>query len=393
MSVKDSILPSPAMVVWSVAAVLLLAAGSPPVQAQDHTLLPGFRVPESEPEVSDREVASYGIYTFAGLRVSGDGGPAVEAWLDSPRGVAVDLAGNLYIADTYNHRVRRVDATGTITTIAGTGERGFSGDGGPASQAQLDFPYDVAADRAGNVYIADSYNHRIRKVDATGTITTIAGSGGWGFGGDGGPAVEAQFREPEGVAVDGLGNLYIADTYNYRIRKVDATGTITTIAGTGERGFSGDGGPASQAQLSAPYDVAVDGAGNVYFADNTNHRIRKVDAAGTITTFAGTGEKGFSPDEGPAVEASLGYPRGVAVDGPGNVYIAAGSRIRKVDSTGTITTIAGRGGFFGGDGGPAVEAQFHYPSGMAVDVAGNLYIGCFFREVLLRAEDFRPKAA
>ena len=319
---------------------------------------------------------SYGIDTFAGLRVSGDGGPAVEAWLDDPRGVAVDLAGNLYIADTYNHRVRRVDATGTITTIAGTGEYGFGGDGGPASQAQLAFPDDVAADRAGNVYIADTYNHRIRKVDATGTITTIAGSGERGFSGDGGPASQAQLSEPGGIALDEAGNVYIADTYNHRIRKVDATGTITTIAGSGERGFSGDGGPASQAQLSAPFDVAADGSGNVYFADYTNHRIRKVDAAGTITTFAGTGETGFSPDEGPAVEASLGYPRGVAVDGAGNVYISPGGLgIGKVDSTGTITTIAGTGGYgFGGDGGPASQARFHYPAGIAVDVAGNLYI-------------------
>ena len=318
------------------------------------------RIPE--PGVSDSEVASYGIDTFAGLRVSGDGGPAVEAWLDRPQGVAVDLAGNVYIADTYNHRIRRVDATGTITTIAGTGEYGFGGDGGPASQAQLAFPEDVAADGAGNVYIADSYNRRVRRVDATGTITTIAGTGESGFSGDGGPASQAQLIEPEGVAVDGLGNLYIADTYNHRIRKVDATGTITTIAGTGERGFSGDGGPASQAQLSAPFDVAADRAGNVYIADNTNHRIRKVDAAGTITTFAGTGETCCSPNEGPAVEASLGYPRGVAVDGAGNVYISAGGRgIGKVDSTGTITTIAG-------------TARFHYPAGIAVDVAGNLYI-------------------
>ena len=317
---------------------------------------------------------SYGIDTFAGLRVSGDGGPAVEAWLDNPRGVAVDLAGNLYIADTYNHRVRRVDATGTITTIAGTGERGFSGDGGPASQAQLDFPDDVAADRAGNVYIADSYNHRVRRVDATGTITTIAGTGELGFSGDGGPASQAQLSEPGGIALDVAGNVYIADTYNHRIRKVDAAGTITTIAGSGERGFSGDGGPASQAQLFAPFDVAADGLGNLYIVDSFNDRIRKVDATGTITTIAGTGEYGFGGDGGPASQAQLFYPRGVAVDGPGNVYIAAGSRIRKVDSTGTITTIAGRGGFFGGDGGPAVEAQFHYPSGMAVDVAGNLYI-------------------
>ena len=366
------------------------------------------------------------ITTVAGrgeIRFSGDGGPAVQAQLDSPSGVAADGAGNVYIADSDNHRIRKVDATGTITTFAGSGATGFvgggfSGDGGPAVQAQLDSPSGVAADGAGNVYIADVGNHRIRKVDATGMITTFAGTGtgylvGW-TGGDGGPAVQAELSYPRGVAADGAGNVYIAASSNDRILKVDSSGAITTFAqcllflfkvskvnftkvittfaGGGEKGFSGfsgDGGPAVQAQLDGPYSVAADGAGNVYIADTGNDRIRKVDATGTITTFAGSGATGFvvgrfSGDGGPAVQAQLGYAaRGVATDGAGNVYIAdsGNHRIRKVDATGTITTFAGSGatgfvgGGFSGDGGPAVQAQLGYAAcGVATDGAGNVYI-------------------
>ena len=227
---------------------------------------------------------------------------------------------------------------GTITTIAGTGERGFGGDGGPATQARLNYPYGVAVDGAGNLYIADLANHRIRKVDSTGTITTFAGTGERGFGGDGGPASQAQINFPTGVAVDEAGNLYIADWSNARIRKVDGTGTITTIAGTGELGFGGDGGPAIQARLSLPYSVAVDGAGNLYIADQYNNRIRRVDSTGTITTIAGTGERGFS---GPATQAQLDDPTGVAVDGAGNLYIADASnhRIRLLTPTATGSSL------------------------------------------------------
>ena len=307
----------------------------------------------------------------------GDGGPAVQAQLNSPTGVAVDGSGNLYIADRGNHRIRRVDSNGLITTTAGTGEYAFSGDGGPASQAQLSDPFAVAVDGAGNVYIADASNGRVRKVDSTGTITTIAGTGEYGFGGDGGPAVEAQFRIPIGVLVDGSGNLYIADRDNQRIRKVDSTGTITTIAGTGEYGFDGDDGPAVQAQLASPAGMAVDGSGNLYIADSNNHAIRKIDSAGTITTVAGTGEHGFSGDGGPAVEAQLFLPVGVAVDGSGNLYIAdhANRRIRKVDSTGTITTVSAKESDPGfGDGGPPLQHLVFYPGDVAVDGVDNLYI-------------------
>ena len=320
------------------------------------------------------------ITTIAGTGVwsyGGDGGPAVQARLSPPYGVAVDGAGNLYIADSNNDRIRRVDPSGTITTIAGTRSRGYSGDGGPAVQAWLSFPIGVAVDGAGNLYIADSNNHRIRRVDPSGTITTIAGTGTSGHSGDGGPAVSAQLFNPRGVAVDGAGNLYIADIRNHRIRRVDAFGTITTIAGTGREGYSGDNGPAVGAQLDFPAGVAVDGVGNFYIADSENARIRRVAPSGTITTIAGTGEWDFSGDGGPAVQAALSVPTGVTVDRAGNLYIAdsRNHRIRRVDPSGTITTIAGtRSRGYSGDGGPAVQAWLSFPIGVAVDGAGNLYI-------------------
>ncbi len=311
---------------------------------------------------------------------AGDGGPATQARLDRPTSVVVDASGNLYIADRNNHRIRKVDSTGTITTIAGKGENGFDGDGGPAIQAQLSSPTGVAVDGAGNLYLADQENHRIRQVDSAGTITTIAGRGEYGFGGyagDGGPALAARLDSPTGVTVDRPGNLYIADRDNHRIRKVDSTGTMTTVAGMGEDGFGGDGGPAIQAQLASPTGVTADGSGNLYIADRDNHRIRKVDSTGTMTTVAGMGEDGFDGDSGPATQAQLAYPTGMAVDGSGNLYIADrdNHRIRKVDSRGMITTVAGMGeDGFGGDGGPATQGQLDFPTGVAVDGSGNLYI-------------------
>ncbi len=304
----------------------------------------------------------------------GDGGPATAAQLDWPTGVAVDGAGNLYIADRNNDRIRKVDAAGVISTVAGDGTRGFGGDGGPAVAAQLNRPQGMAVDGAGNLYIADSSTNRIRKVDAAGVISTVAGDGTRGFGGDGGPATAAQLNSPSGVALDGAGNLYIADLGNRRIRKVDAAGVITTVAGDGTQGFGGDGGPATAAQLSFPIDVALDGADNLYIVDGSNQRIRKVDAAGVISTVAGDGTRGFGGDGGPATAAQLDTPRGVAPDGAGNLYIADGgnNRIRKVDSAGAISTVAGGGPI--GDGGAAVAAQLDWPTGVAPDGAGNLYI-------------------
>ena len=284
--------------------------------------------------------------------------------------MAVDGSGNLYIADRSNHRIRKVDASGTITTIAGSGTAGFAGDGGPATAAQLNTPYDVAVDGSGNLYIADSQNHRIRKVDASGVITTVAGSGTQGFAGDSGPATAAQLSSPGDVAVDGSGNLYIADSQNHRIRKVDTSGTITTVAGGADPG-----------QLYQPYGMAVDGSGNIYVAETGSNRIRKVDTSGTITTIAGTGTGpgtgGFGGDGGPAVQAQIDAPYDVAVDGSGNIYVIDGenNRIRKVDASGVITTIAGTGERgFGGDGGPATAAQFNTPISVVLDGSGHLYI-------------------
>jgi uncharacterized protein (TIGR03437 family) len=312
---------------------------------------------------------------------SGDEGPATSAQLGYPTGVAVDGAGNLYIADSANNRIRKVAAaTGIVTTVAGNGAFGYSGDGGSATSAQLRSPQGVAMDSAGNLYITDSGNNRIRKVAAaTGAITTVAGTGSQGDSGDGGPAASAQFNYPWGVAVDGSGNVYIADYNSRRIRKVAAaTGIITTVAGNGTPGYSGDGGPATSAQLLGPYGVAVDGSGNLYIADSGNYVIRKVVAAsGVITTVAGNGSQGYSGDGGPATSAQLNGLSAVAVDSSGNLYIAdsGNSRIRKVAAaSGAITTLAGNGTNYSGDGGPATTAQINSAAGVALDGSGNLYI-------------------
>ena len=271
---------------------------------------------------------------------SGDGGTAIQASFSGPIGVAVDNAGNIYIADCNDARVRKVNTTsGIVTTVAGNGLWSFGGDGGFATQASLYSPYGVAVDNAGNIYIADTYNHRIRKVDTSGIITTVAGSGGSGYyggsySGDNGPATEARLYYPSGVAVDNTGNIYIADYFNNRIRRIDTGGIITTIAGNGQSGFGGDGSPATQASLFFPRGVTLDNAGSIYIADTSNNRIRKVDTSGIITTIAGNGQSGFGGDGSPATQASLYSPNGVAVDSAWNIYIAdtANFRIRKTSS-------------------------------------------------------------
>jgi len=323
------------------------------------------------------------ITTVAGagsnvLPFSGDGGPATSAGFLGPNGIAVDSAGNIYLADSSNNRIRKVDAAGIVTTLAGNGAITFAGDDGPATSGSFFTPLGVAVDGAGNVYIADSLNHRVRKVDTAGILTTVAGAGYPESSGDGGPATRAGLFSPLAVAVDTAGNLYIAETS--RIRRVDTAGIITTVAGGALPGFSGDGGPATRAQLFLPAGVTVDASGNIYIADVGNRRIRKVTADGIISTVAGNGTKGFSGDGGPATSAQIdpfGAHQGLAADGAGNLYFAdiANHWIRKVDTAGIISTVAGNGtAGFSGDGGAAFSASLNNPSDIALDSAGNLYI-------------------
>ncbi len=320
--------------------------------------------------------ADWRIDTFAGTGEPGHGGDgrrAVEARLSFPSGVAVDNSGKVYIADFFIQRIRRVDTTGTITTIAGTGEPGYGGDGGRAVESGLSFPSGVAADHAGNIYITDTGNNRVRRIDTTGTITTIAGTDEAGYDWDG-PAVEAQLTNPKGVAVDYSGNLYFAGFYNFGIRRVDATGTMSRVTGSGEP----YDGPDDESRFSRDRGIAVDDAGNVYIANIDNNYIRRVDATGTVSVIAGTpGEPGYGGDGVPAVEAQLSYPADVAVDDAGNVYIAdsGNHRIRRIDTAGTITTIAGTGEpGYGGDGGPSVEAQLASPFALTVESSGKIYV-------------------
>ena len=320
------------------------------------------------------------ITTLAGTNsvgYSGDGGEATSAQLNFPVGVSVDINGNLFIADQVNSRIRMVNSAGIISTYAGgTGSWGYGGDGGLATIAQLNQPTGVSADINGNVYIADLVNHRIRMVNSAGIISTFAGTGEGGYNGDG-SATSAQLNYPYGLSADVNGNVYIADKGNHRIRMVNSAGIITTYAGTGTAGYFGDGDVATSAQLNNPWAVSADINGNVYIADRDNQRIRMVNSAGIITTFAGTGTAGFGGDGSLATIAQLNYPHGVSTDINRNVYIPdqGNNRIRMVNSAGIITTYAGTGtaGYFG-DGGAGTSAQLNDPSGVAVDLSGNVYI-------------------
>jgi NHL repeat len=314
----------------------------------------------------------------------GDGGPATKAGLCGPTDVTLDAEGNMYISDTGDYcigpggdTIRKVEPDGTITTVAGTGEAGFSGDGGLATKAKLNNPFAVAVDREGNLYISGDY--RIRKVNKDGIITTFAGTGEARHSGDGGPATSAQLREPDQMTFDARGNLYVGDFTS--VRKIDPSGTITTVAGTGRFGFSGDGGPATEAKLTAS-DVALDGKGNLYISDTEHHRIRMVNKDGIIHTVAGTGKEGYSGDGGPAPKAALNLPIGIALDEEGNLFIAChhNSRVRKVDRNGKITTVAGTGEWmFNREKGPATKVALNQPWGLFFDDDSSvLYIADSF---------------
>ena len=329
---------------------------------------------------NDTTVLNNLITTVAGNDVqgySGDGGAATNASLSYPSGVAVDASGNLFIADYYNNRIRKVDTSGLITTVAGNGTAAYSGDGGPATNASLSYPSDLALDATGDLFIADTQNSVIRQVDTNGLITTVAGNGTAAYSGDGGVATNASLSYPSGVAVDASGDLFIADRNNHCIRQVDTNGLITTVAGDGAQGYSGDGAAATNASLSYPSGVAVDADGNLFIADTGNQCIRQVDTNGLITTVAGNGTQGYSGDGGPATNASLNQPNSVVVDAFGNLFIAdaANGRIREVDPAGLITTPAGNGTQgYSGDGGAATNASLYYPTDTAVDAFGNLFI-------------------
>ncbi len=263
---------------------------------------------------------------------NGDNIAPTSAELNSPGGVAVDVTGNVFIADINDNMVRKVDAAGLITTIAGTGTAGFNGDNIAATSAQLNSPSGIAVDSLGNVYIADHNNQRVRRVDTAGLITTVVGTGTSGFSGDGGPAVSAQLFSPTGLAIDTVCNVYVVDEGNQRIRKISSGGVVTSIAGNGLVGYNGDGISATTAELDSPFGVAVDSAGSVYIADANNHRVRKVATSGLITTVAGTGNQAFNGDNIDAALANLNFPFGVAFDAIGNIFIAeiGNHRVRKI---------------------------------------------------------------
>ena len=332
----------------------------------------------------------YIITTFAGTPgingYAGDSGAAKSAQFNTPMYVSRDSNGNVWVPDQVNHRVRKIDSSGNITTVAGTGTSGSTGDDAAATSALLDYPVFVLVDTTSNVYyIADYGNNRIRKVDSSGYIRAFGGNGTAGYTyadttSDSTAtlaAKDAELNHPMGMAFDSTGAIYFADTHNHIIRKIDSSGNITTIAGNGTAGYDGDGGAATDAELNFPHDIAFDKAGNLYISDTSNDVIRKIDTKGIITTVAGDGHYGFKGDGGPALDASFFFPKGLAVDSSGNLYIAdsINSRIRMVTSGGVIYTIAGNGRYgYYGDGGLATNASLKFPTGVTVGANGALYV-------------------
>ncbi len=321
---------------------------------------------------------SQNIYTFAGtgtLGFSGDGGPAIAAQISDPSGIAFDLSGNMYFADRSNHRIRKITTSGIISTIAGTGTLGFSGDGGPANIAQINNPYGVAIDPLGNIYFSDNANYRIRKIDLAGNINTIAGTGVSGLLGDGGPANLAQLNSPTGMYIDNSSNIFFID--GNTVRKIDASGNINRVAGDGGYGTTGDGGLATAAKFQSPMGVITDAASNVYIADSYSSRIRMINGSGIINTISGDGFPGYSGDGGLANLAQINNPYCLTKDASGNIYFGdfGNSRVRKINTSGIISTFVGNGiAGFSGDGGIATLAQLSGPGNIAFDPSGNLYI-------------------
>ena len=308
----------------------------------------------------------------------GDGGVATLAEIHYPAGVTIDINGNMYIVDHENHRIRKVTPSGIITSIAGNGIAGYGGDGGPATDASLNYPTGLVLDTIGNIYIADRDNQRIRMINTSGVMTTFAGNGTGGYSGDGGIATAAEIYRPDGIAIDSSGNIYIADSYTNRVRKITAAGIISKHAGNGVSGNSGDGGAATDASFEIVSGVATDRFGNVYLTDGTANVVRKISTSGIIKTIAGTGIGGFSGDGGAATAAQLNQVRGCAVNALGEVFIAdrANYCVRKIDTSGIISTVAGVGGNAGdsGDGGSATSAHLNAPNGLTLDMYGNVYI-------------------
>ena len=335
------------------------------------------------------------ITTIAGNGVTqyiGDGYPATNYSLGGPAGICIDKWGNIYNTDFASQRVQMTDPGDTLHTFAMNGTFGYTGDNGPATNATTHNPFGIAADTAGNIYICEQYNAVVRKVDkVTGWITTVCGSGITGFSGDGGPATAARLNEPCGIDVDRAGNIYIADRSNQRIRKVDAvTGKISTIAGTGLNGYTGDGNAATTAQLSYPTGVCADSAGNVYICEYGNNTIRKIDGStGLISTLAGNGVAGYSGDDGPATASQLTQPSDVHMSGRGNLYVAdnGNNRVRMITTDGRIVTVAGSGMYgYAGDGGPAIAAKFINPAAVVTDVEENIYIADYNNSAIRRVQ-------